>query len=318
MRDRMVDLSSTAGPPPRVSVVVMTFNRPASLRRCLASLAAQTLPCPAFEVVVVDVSEPTVEGVLAEFAGRLRLTHHVGRNLGVAGNRNTGVARSRAPVVAFLDDDCVASAAWLERITARVESEPHCLVGGQVEHPAPRNAYAAAGQVITEAVHAFFNPPGQAPRFVPGLNFALERERYLAIGGCDPLFGRLAAEDRDLVDRWCLAGGRLALCPEATVRHEHRDTLRGFVRQYFNYGRGAWRYHSLRRSRRCGSMAADIRLHLRLPRYVGEPLGRLPRRMRARAVLLLGVWQLANLAGFAWQAALDGRVAPRDPDPLSA
>jgi glycosyltransferase involved in cell wall biosynthesis len=298
----------------RVSVVVMTFNRPEPLQRCLASLGAQTLSREAFEVVVIDVSDRPVKDVLAEFADRLHLVHHVGPNRGVAGNRNTGVARSRAPIVAFLDDDCVADPCWLEPITAEVEAHPRCLVGGSVEHAAPANAYACAGQVITEAVHAFFNPPGEEPRFLPGLNFALARERYLAIGGCDQRFGRLAAEDRDFIDRWRLAGGRLVSCPESRVCHEHRGTLRGFVRQYFNYGRGAWRYHSLRRQRGSGRTQEDVRLHLHLPRYLGQSLPKVAPGMRTKVIALLGVWQLANLAGFIWQAALETIVKRTDLD----
>lgn len=298
----------------RVSVIVMTYNRPASLRRCLASLVVQAMPQEAFELVVVDASTPPVGYVLAEFANRLNMVHHVGPNLGVAGNRNTGAARAKAPVIAFLDDDCVAAPNWLERLTAKVEAHPRCLVGGVVEHPAPANAYAAAGQVITEAVDAFFNLPGKEPRFFPGLNFALEREKYLAIGGCDHLFGRLAAEDRDFSDRWRLAGGRLVTCPDAVVRHEHRGALRGFVRQYFSYGRGAWRYHSLRRKRGSGRMAEDLRLHMDLPRYLGQPLKRLGPRMRAKVIAGLCVWELANLTGFIWQGALETIVRRTDLD----
>lgn len=289
----------------RVSVVVLTFNRPGPLQRCLASLVAQTMPREAFEVVVIDVSDPPVKEVLAEYAEKLNLIHHVGPNLGVAGNRNVGGARARAPVMAFLDDDCVADSCWLERITSEVEAQSHCLVGGFVEDPAPTNAYVCAGQVITEAVHAFFNPPGVEPRFLPGLNFALARDLYLDIGGCDQRFGRLAAEDRDFIDRWRLAGRRLAFRPDARVRHEHRSSLRGFLRQYFNYGRGAWRYHRLRRQRGSGKMQEDVGLHLNLPQYLGQSLRELAPGMRTKVIALLGVWQLANLAGFLWQAALE-------------
>ena len=290
---------------PRVSVVVRTFNRPGSLRRCLESLAAQTLPRDAFELILVDTSDQPVQNVVTEFAGRLHMIHHPRPNLGVAGNRNAGAARSRAPIIAFLDDDCVADPRWLEHMTTAVEAHPRCLVGGAVHHPDPANAYAAAGQTITEAVHDFFNPPGGEPRFVPGLNFAVERERYLAISGCDEGFGRLAAEDRDFIDRWRLSEGQLLFCPDAGVRHEHRGSLRGFLRQYFNYGRGAWRYHSLRRRRQSGRMATDIRLHFHLPRHFRQPLARLRPAMRPKVVALLGLWQLANAAGFVSQGVLD-------------
>lgn len=302
-----------SGGQPSISVIVMTLNRPAPLRRCLASLARQTLAPGAFEVVVVDTSDRPVDDVLETFAGRLRLIHHVGPNLGVAGNRNTGVALARGTVVAFLDDDCVADPRWLEQITTAVEARPHVLVGGLVENPHPTNPVAVAGQIITHGVDAFFNPPGREPRFVPGLNFAVQRERYLAIGGCDDRFGRLAAEDRDLVDRWRLAGGDLARCRTAIVRHEHRSTVQGFVRQHVNYGRGAWRYHSLRRQRRSGRMTDDVGLHLNLRRHLGPPLLQLPPAMRARVIVLLATWQVANLVGFVSQGVLEtlGERLPR-------
>jgi cellulose synthase/poly-beta-1,6-N-acetylglucosamine synthase-like glycosyltransferase len=65
------------------SVIVMTFNRPEPLRRCLESLASQTLPSDQFEVVLVDASNVPVVDVVAEFSGPLRLVHLPGPNLGV-------------------------------------------------------------------------------------------------------------------------------------------------------------------------------------------------------------------------------------------
>ena len=187
-------------------------------------------------------------------------------------------------------------------------AHPNHLIGGGVENPAPENVYAAAGQAITEAVDAFYNPVGKAPRFFPGLNFALERDRYRTIGGFDREFGRLAAEDRDFFDRWRMAGGRLMACPQAIVRHEHRSSLSGFVRQVFNYGRGAWRYHSLRRMRNSGSMSEDISINFQLARYFRNTLRGQPPFRRIGIIILLGVWQVANLAGFVWQASLELRI----------
>ena len=162
---------------PRVSVVVMTMNRPGPLRRCLESLAAQTMPATELEVVLVDVSDPPVLDVVAEFQDRLHVSHRPTPNAGVSGNRNTGVTLARAPVVAFLDDDCVADPSWLERLTAAVEADPAALAGGRVENGRPGSAVAVAGQVITEGVDAFFNPPGGTARFLPGLNVAFARDR---------------------------------------------------------------------------------------------------------------------------------------------
>lgn len=283
------------------SVVVLTFNRREPLLQCLESLASQTLRQDSFEVVLVDGSDEPVRDLVAQFSDRLRLVHLPGPNLGVAGNRNRGVAGASGSKIVFIDDDCVAWSDWLEEITTALANNPGALIGGKVENAEVENAYTAAGQAIFEAVDAFYNPPGQEARFFPGLNFAVERGRYLAIDGCDGRFGRLAAEDRDFIDRWILAGGKLLACPKAVVQHEHRSNLRGFVRQFFNYGRGAWRYHSLRRRRGSRNMAEDLQLHRKLPRYFREPLQKFPPTVRGKVVVLLVVWEAANLAGFFWQ-----------------
>jgi glycosyltransferase involved in cell wall biosynthesis len=286
----------------------MTFNRPAALRRCLASLAAQTMSTDTFDVVVVDVSTPPVTNILAEFAAQLDLVHVVVPNGGVAANRNAGATRARGTVLAFLDDDCRADHEWLAALTDVVEQRPDALVAARVVHEAPDTVVATAGQVITEAVDAFFNPPNSAPRFLPGLNFALNRQAYLSLGGCDARYGRLAAEDRDFVDRWRVAGGTLVYVAHTYVHHDHRSSLSGFVRQYVNYGRGAWRYHRLRRERGSGRMTDDLRLHTELPRYLRAPLARVPFAEWVPVVALLGVWQLANAVGFAWQAVAEALV----------
>ncbi len=85
--------------PSRVSVIVMTVDRPGALRRCLESVETQSLSPGEFEVILVDASTEPVTQVVADFADRLRLNHYVGHNLGVAGNRNTGVDLARGPVV---------------------------------------------------------------------------------------------------------------------------------------------------------------------------------------------------------------------------
>lgn len=283
----------------------MTFNRPLGLQRCLASLACQTLDPSAFEVVVIDVSSPPVDHVLMEFQNRMLICHQPAPNRGVASNRNVGARLAHGPILAFLDDDCVASPTWLAELVNTVQRDRTTLAGAVAVHPQPETASAAAGQVITEVVDDFFNPPGGTSRFLPGLNFALDRQRYLALGGCYPGFGFLAAEDRDFVDRWLQAGGRLERCTSTWVRHEHRSSLRGFVRQYFNYGRGAWHFHKRRRQRQHGGMWTHARLHSELPARLLEPIRQVPPRFRLQTVLLIGVWQVANLAGFLWQGGLE-------------
>ncbi|MFN5161544.1 MAG: glycosyltransferase family 2 protein [Cyanobacteriota bacterium] len=286
---------------PRVSVVVMSFNRPQALERCLASLAAQTLAKEQFEVVLVDVSDPPNHPQVARYGERLRLRHRSETNRGVAGNRNLGAAAASAPLLAVLDDDCVAHPEWLATLLAAAARHPGALIGGGVTNLLPGNPVASAGQLIQEAVDRHFNPDPNDARFVAGLNFAVPTERFRQMGGNDEGYGRRAAEDREFCSRWRAEGGRIVKAEMALVAHEHRADLPGFLRQYYNYGRGAWIYHRTK-------PAVNTRgeptggTHLGLLKQLGRELAASPRQQRPQLALLLLGWEAANLAGFVREA----------------
>ena len=90
---------------PRVSVVIPNYNRAGDLQRCLDSLVAQTFDD--FEVLICDDgSTDNSAEVAAGFSDRLDLTYETAENFGgPARPRNRGIARARAPFVAFLDSD---------------------------------------------------------------------------------------------------------------------------------------------------------------------------------------------------------------------
>jgi len=289
----------------QASVITLTCNRVSALQRCLESLTKQNIVGGSFELILVDVSDQLAMNVVEAFADRLNIRHLFTENKGVAANRNYGAHHAESKLLIFLDDDCVAEPLWLENFLKCAEANPGFLIGGSVRNMNPDNAVSCAGQVITEAVDACFNPEQGPATFFPGLNMAVPRNAYLSIGGCDESFEHLAAEDRDLNDRWLHAGGQLVKAPDTIVKHEHRLDFRGFVRQYFNYGRGAWKYHGLRESRGGNLLDQTAKLHLNLRRYTRQPLSDLPTMLRLKVILLLVVWELVNAAGFAWQAIVE-------------
>lgn len=90
--------------PPKVSVIVPTYNRPDRLREALQSILAQTFQD--FEIIVVNDGETDVSPVIDALSHGGRITHvkHA-RNAGLAASRNTGVRLSRGTYIAYLDDD---------------------------------------------------------------------------------------------------------------------------------------------------------------------------------------------------------------------
>jgi glycosyltransferase involved in cell wall biosynthesis len=103
---------------PRVSVVIPTFQRAASLPGLIEALEAQTLPIEDFDVRIVDdASRDETPVILDALAARARVKVRVmrnERNTGPGAARNRGWRSSDAPIIAFTDDDCVPAPGWLE------------------------------------------------------------------------------------------------------------------------------------------------------------------------------------------------------------
>jgi glycosyltransferase involved in cell wall biosynthesis len=104
---------------PEISVVVPTHRRADRLRRLVDALARQTLAPERWELVVVDdcSDDAEVDRVLASLSDLVPCVAtalHTPRNGGPAPARNLGWRATRAPIVAFIDDDVVPDPAWLE------------------------------------------------------------------------------------------------------------------------------------------------------------------------------------------------------------
>jgi GT2 family glycosyltransferase len=285
---------------PRISVIIPTCNRPEQLRDCLTALSRQTYPRSSFEVVIVDDgSEPPIAGVAADYSDKLDVRVIRQARQGPAAARNFGVTSARGSLIAFTDDDCRPAADWLARLLARLDAGGALLVGGRVVNALGDNIFATTSQLIHEMAYAHHNAAGEQAQFFASNNMAVDAESLVRVGGFDPAF-RVASEDRDLCARWHESGRALVYAPDAEVAHAHHLTLTRFWKQHFRYGRGAWRYHQSLRKRGRGRFARDVGFHARFLRRASSPLAQ--RRNTLAIGALLIVWQVANLAGFVYEA----------------
>jgi glycosyltransferase involved in cell wall biosynthesis len=290
---------SMRSPASLFSVIVPTHGRPRQLATCLESLAQLQAPAGSFEVVVVDDGSPEpLDGVVKPYHKRLDLTLLRQPNGGPGSARNAGAAVARGRFLAFTDDDCSPAPDWLVALARRFEKTPQRMIGGRTVNRLTRNPYAMASQLIVDMVYAFYNQDPEAARFFASNNMAVPADLFRRLGGFDGKSFRVASEDRELCDRWLHLGHAMIYAPEAVVLHAHPLTLHTFCKQHFAYGRGAWLYHRHRASRGSGRLRDDFRFHTHLPQLLREPLGRLPRAQARCIPLLLGIWQLANTAGF--------------------
>lgn len=127
---------------PELSVVICTYNRHELLRLALETLLREPADC-SYEVIVVDNNSTSeTRAVVEELAAndpRVRYVRETRQ--GNAYARNTGVEESRAPIVAFLDDDVTVKPGWLNLILPTFNSTDAGFIGGKVlprwEQPPP-------------------------------------------------------------------------------------------------------------------------------------------------------------------------------------
>ncbi|MEW5847169.1 MAG: glycosyltransferase [Myxococcota bacterium] len=190
---------------PDVSVVVPTYGRPALLRACVQSVLGQQTRHAVEVVVVDDGGTPRARDTLADITDpRLRILEQ--RNGGPARARNHGLREARAPVVAFIDDDCVAQEGWLEHGVNAFQPDV-VMVQGPVAPPRRESL-----------VEWHYIETGNG-RHDLSCNFLVRRDVALDLGGFDESFPLPCAEDMDFC--WRMERrGRILVEPQARVVHE--------------------------------------------------------------------------------------------------
>lgn len=218
-------------PPPRMSVVICTYNGSGTLRECLEGVLKQHYPD--YEVVVVsDGSTDGSADIAREYEGVLVIETE---NRGLSSARNTGMRTATGDIVAYLDDDAVPDPDWLKHLAATFASGAYAAAGGPNVLPPGSSAVA---QCVANApggpTHVLLSD--REAEHVPGCNMAIRKDALLEIGGFDPQF-RVAGDDVDVCWRLLDSGRRIAFSPGAAVLHHRRRSVRAYLRQQRGYGK---------------------------------------------------------------------------------
>lgn len=258
-----------------VSVCIASIGRP-SLRDTVEAVLACTLPDGfAREIVVADDSRT---GEAASVLSRLpdsrevRIVASAARNISVA--RNHAMAHAHGEYLAFIDDDELPAADWLEQLVRLAESSGADGVQGSLIGIYPPQCPAWARQLRPYDKH--YGAEGQAVQVAATGNLLLRRSALVKRAlEFDPALGRTGGEDTDLSFRLTASGGRIVCSPTATV-YEHVPIER------------LDRKHLMRRYTRGGhSYAATVLAHQ----------GRIRRALEiCKAVVLTGAFSLMAAA----------------------
>lgn len=245
---------------PSVTVIICTRDRAAQLASALDSVLA--LDYPDFDIVIVDNAPATSEtNDLVSAFDDPRITLVTENIPGISFARNTALMAASGSIIAFTDDDVVVDRGWLHALVAGfARDETIDCVSGLVpsgELRTPVQAYfddrVSWSRNVAERVFSMDEQPADLPMFPfsigefgTGANFALRRDRALALGGFDTAFGvgsrTGGGEDLDMFMRVLLSGRKIAIEPTAIVWHRHRADIAALARQARGYGTGlgAW------------------------------------------------------------------------------
>ena len=232
-------------PVPAVSVILCAYRpRPEFLNRVLASLCEQSLPRSSWEFILVDSASPEpLAGNPAIFqipgARQVRALEP-----GLALARLLGFAASRAPRLAFVDDDTVLDRDYLRTALEFLEAHPRVgAVGGRIRPEflapappwfpefAPLLALRDFGdQPLTATFTARKSGPPRYPNYAPiGPNVSDRGhfDRYVRSCRENPerlKFGRngvslASGEDNDYMIGILQGGGEVAYCPGMVITH---------------------------------------------------------------------------------------------------
>jgi GT2 family glycosyltransferase len=209
---------------PNVSVVVSTRNRPRDVAACVKSILANAYN--GFELLVVDQSNRAdQESAISEVGpdDRLRWVPTTTRGLSVS--RNLAVAATRAPILAFTDDDCRVSETWVADTAAEFAADPELglLFGSVVLRPEDRaRGYAAEFEPEQRRELRGALPDAHASWGV-GANMAIRRSVFERVGVFDTVLGAgaplFAGEEIDLTLRALSQGFKVAYSPGTSVVH---------------------------------------------------------------------------------------------------
>jgi glycosyltransferase involved in cell wall biosynthesis len=266
---------------PEVSVIVCTHDRPAYLRACLESLAAQRADAGSFEVIVVDsASPPAGAAAIASLAARHGARLLVAPRPGLSLARNLGARAARGGWLAYIDDDATADADWVAAIAAAGRGEPApAAIGGRIlprfEAQLPAWWPPELVGVLTVLTHDRAGTVGlDLPRGVEpyGANFIVRADALAAIGmfpeGLGRIGKRLLSNEESLVLRRLRdAGGRIAYDPAVIVTHSiqaERLSPAWLLRRQFWQGVSEACLRALLGERRAAWLAAPRRLAVAL------------------------------------------------------
>jgi GT2 family glycosyltransferase/glycosyltransferase involved in cell wall biosynthesis len=220
--------------PQGASAVIPNWNGRDLLEKYLPSVIEAFSGNPANEVIVVDNGsiDGSADFLRANFP-QVRLLA-LPRNLGFGGGSNAGFAAAANPVVVLLNSDMRVAPDFLSPLLEGFRDPEVFSVACQIFFSDPAKLREETGltqawwedgglrvrhridDAVTDLFPCFYGGGGSC---------AFDRQKFLELGGFDPLLEPFYLEDTDLGFMAWKRGWKVLYQPRSVVFHEHRGTI---------------------------------------------------------------------------------------------
>jgi GT2 family glycosyltransferase len=214
---------------PSVSVVLLSYNRPAYFREALASLLNQSYEN--LEITVVDNPSPA-SGEVASITGKhqsVKLIRNA-TNLGYAGGMNAGIKQATGQYVFLTEDDIVLDRNCIEHLVRYNDEHPSAdLLTPLIYNKTEQTIRCAGGEFVLGAVYRMniygageqdagqFSQPFEVG-YIDGATMFASSQFWKRFKGFRPEYF-MYVEAVELCARVIKSGKKMTVVPEAKVYH---------------------------------------------------------------------------------------------------
>lgn len=228
---------------PEISLVIPTHNRAHLILQTIEAALTQTMPFA--EILIIDDASTDDTLIrLRRFGQRIRIIESA--KVGVQAARNLGVEIAASPYVTLCDSDDLLKPTFVETLSGwlatheeidsayvNYQSFDELGTAGDIMSGAPAGFLQGAqvdGQFLFDIPDLYARTVSFQPMLASGVT--VKKSFYQAIGGFDPAFDRVPAEDWEYTLR-AVAAGRTAICmvPLVLIRRHAGNDSKNLMRQ---------------------------------------------------------------------------------------
>ncbi len=221
----------------KTTIIIVSWDGKHLLAECLpAVINAVNYDGNAHDILVVDngSTDGTVDFVHRNFPTVRVLA--LDQNYGFIGGNNRGVNAVQTDTIVLLNNDMIVDRCFLRPLLDGLQDPSVFAVTSQIFFADPARRREETGKTRARFEAGFFylwhddvQPSDETGPLSPvfwagGGSCAIDRRKYLAIGGLDPLYRPFYVEDADISYQAWKRGWKCLFAPSSRVIHKHRST----------------------------------------------------------------------------------------------